>query len=177
MVSCSESRTSYRIPVFDASSIHVQFQKGIVVLDNQPFTGIIYRLSDNKTDTLEIVGFRSGKEHGEWKRFHADGSLMERRFFRDGQKVGEYRAWWPNGAKKLFYHFENGEYNGVCREWSHTGVLLKEMTYKDGYEAGSQKQFYDNGKIKANYVTIEGRRYGLLGTKNCVNATDSLFKK
>lgn len=53
---------------------------------------------------------------------------------------------------------------------------MKEMNYKKGFEEGSQKMFYDNGKVKVNYIMINGRRYGLLGTKNCVNVSDSVFK-
>jgi antitoxin component YwqK of YwqJK toxin-antitoxin module len=47
--------------------------------------------------------------------------------------------------------------------------------FKDGQEEGSQKLWYDNGKIRANYVIIKGKRYGLLGTKNCKNVSDSIF--
>ncbi|GAB4031239.1 toxin-antitoxin system YwqK family antitoxin [Spirosoma gilvum] len=161
---------------FNAISVHLSKQNGLAVANNHPFTGIVYTLSENEKDTVEVVGFLNGKEHGEWKRFYGAGKLAEKRFFNNGQKTGDYLAWWPNGTKKLAYHFENGEYNGVCREWSQSGLLLKEMTYTNGYEEGPQKQFYENGKIKANYVMISGKRYGLLGTKNCVNTTDSLFK-
>jgi antitoxin component YwqK of YwqJK toxin-antitoxin module len=51
------------------------------------------------------------------------------------------------------------------------------MHYKKGYEEGLQQFYYDNGKVKANYFMKAGRRYGLLGTKNCVNVSDSIFKK
>jgi len=54
---------------------------------------------------------------------------------------------------------------------------MEVMNYKNGYEDGRQEQYYDNGKVKANYIMMSGRRYGLLGTKNCVNVTDSVFKK
>jgi antitoxin component YwqK of YwqJK toxin-antitoxin module len=51
------------------------------------------------------------------------------------------------------------------------------MTYRKGYEDGLQQQFYESGKVKANYMMLDGRRYGMLGTKNCVNVSDSIFKK
>jgi hypothetical protein len=38
-----------------------------------------------------------------------------------------------------------------------------------------QTWWYDNGKVKSNYRIIEGRRFGLLGTKNCINVSDSIF--
>lgn len=177
LASCSGPVTSDKLPAFEAATVHVHWQNGLAVEHDRPFTGMIYTLSETKKDTVEIVGFRNGKEQGEWKRFYEHGKLAEKRSFSDGKKVGDFTAWWPDGSLKLAYHFDDGEYNGVCREWGPTGQLLKEMTYKMGYEDGPQKQFYDNGKVKANYIIRAGRRYGLLGTKNCVNATDRLFKQ
>jgi len=155
----------------------VEMRNGLLTQNDLPFTGIIYTLQPNQIDTSEIVGFNNGVEHGVWKKFYADGKLAEQRCFDNGKKVGEYDAWWPNGTAKLVYHFNNGEYEGTCREWTDQKVLIAEMNYKEGYEDGPQKQYYDNGKIKANYIITNGRRYGLLGTKNCVNVTDSIFKK
>lgn len=165
------------MPLFNGATIQVAWEDGIVVQNHQPFTGIIYTLQKNGKDTAGIVCFNKGREHGEWQSFYEGGRLREKRFFADGKKTGDYIAWWPNGRRRLVYHFEEGEYEGTCREWTEAGVLIKEMNYKAGYEAGSQQQFYDDGKLKANYVIIEGRRWGLLGTKNCVNVTDSIFKK
>ena len=74
------------------------------------------------------------------------------------------------------YQFESDEYQGTCKEWNEKGLLVKQMNYHQGHELGSQKWWYDNGKIKANYIIQNGRRFGLLGTKNCINVTDSIFK-
>ena len=55
------------------------------------------------------------------------------------------------------------------------GKLFHLATYKNGQEEGTQKMWYDNDKIRANYYIIDGKRYGLLGTKNCKNVSDSIF--
>ncbi len=161
---------------FDAANLQVQNQNGIVMQNEKPFTGIVYTLNENKKDTTEIVEFKDGKEHGQWKTFYDDGKLKSIRFFDNGKKTGVYTAWWPDGKMELEYHFGDGEYEGTCKEWNNEGMLINERTYKNGYEEGLQKQFYDNGKVKSNYVMVDGKRYGLLGTKNCVNVTDSIFK-
>lgn len=173
---CGRSEKPVKTPSFNSASVNVRMKNGVAMIENTRFTGIVYTLYPNGTDTAEIVGFNNGREHGEWKRFYPGNKLMEVRHFENGQKTGRFKAWWPNGAIKLSYHFSNGEYNGVCREWNDKRMLIKEMHYKNGYEEGSQKEFYNDGKVKANYVMIEGRRYGLLGTKNCVNVSDSIFK-
>ena len=47
--------------------------------------------------------------------------------------------------------------------------------YENGYEKGVQKIWWPDGRIKSNYIIKNNRRYGLLGVKNCVNVSDSIF--
>lgn len=149
---------------------------GILMEGTSPFNGTLFTLFTATKDTAELANYYNGREHGEWKKFYPSKKLREKRYFKDGSKIGEYLVWWENGNKQLQYFFEADEYQGTCKEWSETGFLNKIMTYKKGHEDGHQQWWYDNGKIKANYVIIDGRRYGLLGTKNCVNVSDSIFK-
>lgn len=177
LIGCSQKEKiviTQKVASIDPS---LKFVNGILYRSNDLFTGIVYSFYEGTKDTAEISEFLNGKENGEWKKFYPDQSLKEKREFKTGKKIGEYIAYWKNGNKKLDYKFSNDEYEGTCSEWNRQGVLIKEMNYRKGHEEGSQKMFYDNGKIRSNYVMIEGRRYGLLGTKNCINVSDSIFKK
>jgi hypothetical protein len=147
---------------------------GVTAVNSRPFTGSLFVLYPNG-DTMFIQSYRNGKEHGWWKQFYPQHKLKEQRYFENGKKQGKYIAYWENGAQKLDYNFDNGEYEGACSEWLSNGILIKQMNYKAGYEEGLQRAWYDNGKIKSNYSVINGRRFGLLGTKNCVNVSDSVF--
>ena len=149
-------------------------QNGIVFYEQNPYTGYIFTLYPNQVDTAMITGFLKGREHGTWKKFYPDKTLQEIRTYRNGKKVEKYNAYWENGAKKLAYSFDNDEYEGLCQEWNREGILIKSMHYRKGYEEGEQKMFFDDGKIRSNYVIANGRRYGLLGTKNCINVSDSI---
>lgn len=151
-------------------------KNGIVYLNETLLTGKIYSLYPNTKDTAEITAYKEGKENGIWKKFYENGLLKEKREFTNGMKTGEYLAWWENGKQQVHYFFKQDEYDGTCRDWNQAGLLVKQMNYKMGHEEGSQQWWYDNGKIKANYVITDGRRYGLLGTKNCINVSDSVFK-
>ncbi len=128
----------------------------------------------NSKDTASVAYHINGLEHGEWRKYYPSGGLMEKRYFNKGVKVGLMRNWWENGLVQSEYHFKDGEYDGTCREWNQKGLIIREMNYRMGYEFGSQKQWYDNGSYRSNYVIVDGRRYGLLGTKNCINVSDSL---
>jgi len=163
-------------PKLNSTDSNFKQVNGIVFYKNNLFTGSVFALYDNTTDTAALLSYKEGKENGVWKKFYSNGQPMETRAFADGKKSGEMTAWYDNGKIKWHYTFSNNEYEGLCREWNRDGMLIKEMHYHNGYEDGMQKYFYDNGKIRSNYQVINGRRFGLLGTKNCVNVKDSIFK-
>lgn len=162
-------------PVLNANDPSLSIQRGRVYFQKKVFSGKIFTLYEGTDDTASIQQYRHGMEHGQWVQYYPTGELKETRSFINGEKTGEYLAWWKNGNLMLSYHFVDDEYEGTCREWNESGRLITEMNYHRGYESGSQKVWYDNGKIKSNYVMASGRRYGLLGTKNCVNVSDSIY--
>ncbi|RYY88218.1 MAG: toxin-antitoxin system YwqK family antitoxin [Chitinophagaceae bacterium] len=164
------------VPVhsYSAAERPLQNRAGRFYYDDEPFTGRIYEAEGK--DTLSNVGYRDGREHGEWRKYYRDGKLRETRFFLLGVKTGTMRSYWDNGQLQLEYHFKDNEYEGRCREWNREGQLIAERNYHNGYEEGGQTLWYDNGTVRSNYVITGGRRYGLLGTKNCVNVSDSVFR-
>jgi hypothetical protein len=166
-----------KLMVINGASVIFVSQNGILYLNNIVFSGTVFTLYPNGKDTATIAGYLYGKEHGVWKKFYINALLKEKRVFEYGKKAGEYIAWWENGNKQQQFIFKDDEYEGTCSEWNNKGVLIKVMNYKKGHEEGQQQQFYDNGKIRSNYFIVNGRRYGLLGTKNCVNVSDSIFIK
>lgn len=180
MVACQDPKPSASFKEYTSiklsSTEDFTLVNGIKFLNGHPFSGEIFTLYPGSKDTSVTKYFLEGKEHGIWKKFYPDGKLTEQRAFENGKKMGSYLAWWPNGKKQLDYQFKDDEYEGICREWNVKGLLLKQMNYTKGHEDGAQKWWYENGKIRANYVIINGRRFGLLGTKNCVNVSDTVFE-
>jgi antitoxin component YwqK of YwqJK toxin-antitoxin module len=142
---------------------------GVLFQNGKPYTGKVYSLNENNTDTSAIMYFVNGKEDGEWKRWYENGQLMENRFYHDGVKIGKLAQWWLDGKPKMLYFFEGGEYEGECREWYADGKQARIMHYERGHENGSQKWWWEDGRIRANYVVINGERYGLSGLKQCIN--------
>jgi len=109
------------------------------------------------------------------KKYYSNKQLMEYREFRNDMKNGKQIAYWDNGNKRFEFIAKNDAYEGELMEWDYSGNLFHLAHYKNGQEEGVQKLWYENGKIRANYITIKGRRFGLLGTKNCKNVSDSIF--
>ncbi len=172
----SESEAVKESPLFNAEQVTLTMANGIVLHEQRPFSGRLFTLFQGTSDTAEVSGYLNGREHGQWKKFYPSNKIKEIRYFENGQKTGIYKAWWANGNQQLEYSFVADEYEGECKEWNEQGQLSKMMNYHKGYEEGVQKWWYDGGKIKANYVIKNGRRYGLLGTKNCINVSESIFK-
>ena len=154
------------------TSLHLK--DGLLLYDNNLFSGTVYTLYAETTDTAEIKNYIEGKENGTWKKFYPNHEIKELREFDKGKKVGKMIGFWENKKLMLEYNFIDDEFNGTCKEWNYSGQLIREMNYVNGHEEGTQKMFYDNEKIRSNYLMKDGKRFGLLGTKNCVNVSDSI---
>lgn len=163
------------LPVYNDRDVQLKSSKGVWLNNGSPFTGTL--LSQTPAgDTLSISSFVNGREHGEWKTFYSRSKPRAIRYYSHGKKTGELMAWHENGQLSVKASFVDGEYDGLLQEWDAEGHLLKESTYDKGYEAGRQRAWYPNGKVRSNYTVIEGKRYGLLGTKNCINVSDSIIR-
>ena len=107
--------------------------------------------------------------------YFPSGKIKEIRHVRNGVRQGLQTAFWENGNKRFEYTAVNDAYEGELKEWSENGQLFHLAHYKNGQEEGVQKMWHANGKIRSNFVIISGRRYGLLGTKNCKNINEKLL--
>ena len=172
-LSCQSEKTQV---LLNNSDVNLDLSKNPVVYNKLPFSGKVYGLHKNSPDTLWTGAYKNGLKSGVWKKFYKDAVLKEVRYFKKNKKVGDYNGYYKNGSLNFIYQFENGEYNGTNRFWTKNGFLFEERNYKAGYEFGSQKVWYLNGKVRSNYVIKNNRRYGLLGTKNCINVSDELGK-
>lgn len=159
----------------NATQAKVAWVAGRMTLNNEVFSGALFQIYPNTKDTASVEHYEKGLEDGIWRKYYPSGQLYEIRAYDHGKKTGTYEAWWENGKRMRVFEFDKDEYQGVCREWNIEGQLIREMHYEKGHEQGAQKMFYDNGKIRSNYLVLDGRRYGLLGTKNCRNISEKVF--
>ena len=164
-----------KMHLLSANNPLVSYENTGVFYEGKPFSGKLFRVDLQTQDTLKIESYSQGNRHGNWLQYYSGHVLKEFRTFGQGKKIGVFLQYFPSGKKQVEYHFKNDEYQGVAREWNESGVLIREMHYVAGHEEGFQKLFYDNGQVRANYVMKNGRRFGLLGTKNCVNVSARLF--
>lgn len=173
---CSCSKKEPKVPkiYLQKSSKEITVLNDVVYLNKVKYSGFIFELYPNQ-DTISSEGFINGQLSGICKKWYSNKQLMEERFYTNGKKNGKQQAFLENGNKRFEFDAKNDAYEGKLSEWTWDGKLTHLAHFKDGQEEGSQKLWYANGKIRANYVIIKGKRYGLLGTKNCKNVSDSIF--
>ncbi|RKM92416.1 toxin-antitoxin system YwqK family antitoxin [Aquimarina sp. AD10] len=139
---------------------------GVMYYKDMPYSGTL----SSKIDTLIVnrITYLNGKKHGKEQKFFFNGELAAVRFYTDGKKSGTHKGWWDNGQLEFVYHFDdNGNQIGMQQEWYSNGQLAKEFNFTNGKEDGTQKKWDFKGKIIANYLVINGERFGLIGSINC----------
>ena len=166
-----QTQVTKPVAFYDATKVSVHAKGGITTINGVPISGIIFSLNE-RGDTTFVIPYLNGKEHGISRHYYDNGQQKSVRFTNNGWKEKEHVGWFENGQKQFVYHFKNDMFDGNQKEWLVNGMLYSDLNYKEGKEYGSQKVWNKNGKIKTNYIIKNNRRYGLLGTKNCVNASD-----
>ena len=159
----------------DSKTPVLHFKQDIMFLKSVKFSGYVYQLDSSRKDTILISGYLNGLLSGLTNKRFENGNIKEYRCYLKGKKNGKQISYWENGNKRFEFLAKNDAYEGVLKEWDVEGKLYHLGNFVNGQEEGSQKMWYQNGKIKANYVVRNGKRYGLLGTKNCMNVSDSIF--
>jgi len=171
-----QSKSDEKQAYLDAGKANIITKKGITYIDTTPITGVVFSLNE-KGDTVSVIPYLNGKEHGYSRYYYENGRIKSLRYSKNGWKEGEHTGWFDNGQIQFQYHFKNDMFEGNQKEWLSSGQLYSDLNYEKGMESGSQKVWYPNGKIKTNYIIKDNRRYGLLGSKNCINTADSVLSE
>jgi antitoxin component YwqK of YwqJK toxin-antitoxin module len=154
-------------PTADAADPDVARVRGVLTVHDMPFTGVL--VSHDAADHVrEAVPYRNGLRDGTARAWYVDGRPAYRRHYRHGREAGHHVGWWENGQRRFDYHFDGGVLQGEAREWLEDGTPYRDFHYVDGHESGSQRLWNPDGTLRANYVVKDGRRYGLMGSKGCV---------
>ena len=172
LCNCKLSKHHFPAQKVNAAAENWSSQNGQVFWRRQPFSGYRYALYSPR-DTSEMIPFWRGKEEGVARYWHPNGSLREKRFFKQGKREGTHYGWWENGKPSFVYHFKADLHQGLAYTWHFNGKLASIFNYTQGQEDSQQKAWYDNGVLRLNYVARNGRQYGLTGVKNCATVWDA----
>jgi antitoxin component YwqK of YwqJK toxin-antitoxin module len=121
--------------------------------------GVVFQ--EGKVVAQGIVDDR-GRFQDTWKEFYPDGTLKAEGRYRNGNRVGKWQFYFPNGALEQIGHFNNnGEHHGEWTWYYSNGQIHIEQNYEKGLQDGDFKEFADDGKtIISEGQYIEGERHG-----------------
>ena len=163
-----ETRAVTPVLKIDLKNASLKQWRGVLSYRGKPFTGQAFVLYLNG-DTAKSAWYDDGRQSGPMTCKYPNGQIAEQRLFINGKKEGVHNGWWPNGQRKFEYHFVNDEYEGAVTEWGENGKVFRLFHYENGHESGSQKMWWNDGTIRANYVIVNGQKFGLFGQKLCTN--------
>lgn len=165
LAACSGNRSEHAAINAVITDSSLSYVNGKYLYNHQLFYGSITEYYPN--DSLKLVTYyREGLKEGKQTKYYPDGKLYELRFYKNGLKHGNHKRFHENGLPQFEYNFIDGNYNGEQKEWNSDGFLYRIAHYNNGAEL-DLKLWRTNGKIMANYVVKNGRRYGLTGTLGC----------
>jgi antitoxin component YwqK of YwqJK toxin-antitoxin module len=172
ILSCAKTEKSIpkREVLFDSREL--TRKSNVLYFKNIPFSGFIIEKKINDK-LISKSGYLDGKLEGLQQKWFDCGVIKEIRFFEKNQKVGKHKGWYQNGQKRFEYFIENDIPIKTHREWYQSGQLFSLSNYNPkGQPEGLQQMWFEDGKIKANYVVKNGRRFGLLGAKGCMGVAE-----
>lgn len=150
----------------DASAATITQRGELLLHRGQPFTGEIIDRRDPRY--LQKTSYEGGLRHGLAYAWYGDGSLAYERRFVAGLRQGLHVGFWPDGSPQFRYRYIDDVFVGEQQSYYRGGTPLELRTYRAGQEEGRQQIWDSQGRLSSNYIVKGGRRYGLVGSFDCV---------
>lgn len=101
------------------------------------------------TGLLEYEYFyKEGKLHGEYKRWHENGTIDYIYNYNNGVFHGEIKNFYSNGHPFHMSVYIHGKLSGASVQYRANGMLWKLTMYKNGLKRGKANEWYPSGKLE-----------------------------
>lgn len=150
----------------EATAVTAEPRSGRLLWHGQAFSGDVIDHSDPRY--VQRTSYRNGLRHGLAQAWYGDGSLAYQRRFADGLRQGEHVGFWPGGWPQFRFRYIDDLFEGEQASYYKNGMPLELRHYRAGQEVGRQQIWAASGELSSNYIVKEGRRYGLVGSVDCV---------
>ncbi|TGM05298.1 toxin-antitoxin system YwqK family antitoxin [Leptospira jelokensis] len=142
-------------------------QNHFLLYQGERFTGILVAENPILKETYETEYYK-GAPHGDYTVKSFDGTLLESRYVRYGQKHGKHKLYFPNGTLRQSSEFENGIPIGEHIEYFDNGEMSTYQTFFPSGKPKVVKKWNKRGQIYLNHVFLEtGESFGRPGSKLC----------
>ena len=128
-----------------------------------PVTTYYDRDKTTVKEKYEILNNDSSQVHGEYTRYHPDGSVAAKGTFDKGVKTGNFYEYHPNGQVAQELHFEAGVRNGAVMVYDRNGTVIQTGLFRNDALTGELSAFYSgSGAIKSVTQFKGGKPEGLV---------------
>ena len=142
-------------------------------------------LSAQPADTLWNQTDARGQKQGFWRKYHPEGTLIYKGFFKNGKPVGKMERYYENGTRraqmvylegtdityaKIYYRTgklaAEGKYVNMAKDslWSYYSYysddLMYTETYQTGIKHGESRKFYPGGQIAEIMTWQHDKKHG-----------------
>jgi len=105
---------------------------------------------------LEKGNFLQGQQHGIRELFFPDGKVKIRERYTQDTMNDLYEIYFPSGKIELKGYYIDGAMYGLWKKYTEEGYLLEEVTMINNEEMGPFKEYYPNGNIQAEGTYLHG---------------------
>lgn len=115
-----------------------------------------YRRYSAEGELIEEAFYRDGRYHGQRILYYAPGDTQIVETYRDGQFAGPYRSYFPNGNVELSGQYIDNKMEGIWQGFYESGELFEEVTFADNKENGPFTEYYKSGAIQVKGTYRDG---------------------
>ena len=100
--------------------------------------------------------YRDGKQDGVTKGWYPNGQIKTMKKFDNGNRIGEWSAWFIGGNIKLKENYKDDKRHGIRTKWGNNGKKRWEMFYINGLKDGTWTFWDKNGNIIKEEIWLVG---------------------
>ncbi len=105
---------------------------GSVRKTGRPVNGLVIRYYEGSGVPESEMYFKNNERWGESKKYYPDGRVREKVYFENGMRHGNYFIYHPNGKVMEEGRYEKGERSGVYKKYAEDGKLWERGSYTGG---------------------------------------------
>ena len=109
-----------------------------------------------------VIGNDSSRISGQYFKFFRNGKTAVRGQFKDGEKDGVFKSYYPSGDLQQTLTFENGLKMGPVMVYAEGGQLIQSGQFELDTLADTLTLYYPTGNLKSITTFKKGRPDGTL---------------
>lgn len=168
-LACNSTNTPPQVEVKNTDTLLSKTDEGWTY-KNAPFNGYMVQV-ENDGRVVYKLPIIEGKEQGLAVGCYNSGEKLLERPFKNGEKEGVFKQWWPNGNLRYLFNYHHDKYDGKQIAYFHFGKVQEEKNYNKGIEEGIQRIWDSTGNLISNYTVKNNKIYGALSAKDCMPVT------